>query len=84
MKLHGSTEGNLIAALGSARRFRGLPVHADTFKHWSDVLQHAGLELSSGVATPRGPVEQLVAELKIELTSRPILSGAAPNQQPSR
>jgi hypothetical protein len=70
MKLHGSTEANLIAALRSSRRLHGLIVHPDTLGHWTDVLQHADHELSSGVAMPREPVKQLVAELKVELTSR--------------
>jgi hypothetical protein len=70
MKLHGSTEGNLIAALRSSRRLRGLKVHADTLQHWTDVLKHADHEISSGQAMPREPVMQLAAELRVELTSR--------------
>ena len=70
MKLHGSTEGNLIAALRSSHRLRGLKVHADTLQHWTDVLKHADHELSSGQAMPREPVKQLAAELRMELTSR--------------
>ena len=70
MKLHGSTEGNLMAALRSARRLSGVPVHADTLQHWTDVLKHADHELSSGLAMNREPVKQLMAELKVELTSR--------------
>jgi hypothetical protein len=70
MKLHGSTEGNLIAALCSAHRFRGLKVHADTLQHWTDLLNHADHELLSGQAVPRDPVKQLAAELRTELASR--------------
>jgi hypothetical protein len=70
MKLHGSTEGNLIAALRSSRRLSGVAVHADTLQHWADVLKHADQELSSGLTMNREPVKQLVAELKVELTSR--------------
>ena len=70
MKLHGSTEGNLIAALRSSRRLRGLKVHADTLQHWTDVLMHADHELASGQAMPRDTVQQLAAELRMELTSR--------------
>jgi hypothetical protein len=70
MKLHGSTEGNLIAALRSSRRLRGVAVHADTLQHWTDVLKHAVHELASGLAMNREPVKELVAELKVELTSR--------------
>ena len=70
MRLHGSTEGNLIAALRSSRRLRGLKVHADTLQHWTDVLKHADHELASGQAMPREPVQQLAAELRVELTFR--------------
>jgi hypothetical protein len=70
MKLHGSTEGNLIAALRSSRRLRGLKVHVDTLQHWTDVLRHADHELSSGQAMPRETVQQLAAELRMEITSR--------------
>jgi hypothetical protein len=70
MKLHGSTEGNLIAALRSSRRMRGQKVHADTVQHWTDLLKHADHELSSGQAMPREPVKQLAAELRVELKSR--------------
>jgi hypothetical protein len=38
-------------------------------------------ELSSGATIPSEPVEQLVAELKIELASRPTLTGAARKQE---
>ncbi|MEP7130101.1 MAG: hypothetical protein ABI770_03130 [Sphingomicrobium sp.] len=70
MKLHGSTEGNLIAALRSSRRLSGVTVHPDTLQHWTDVLKHADQELSSGLAMNREPVKELVAELKVELNSR--------------
>jgi hypothetical protein len=70
MKLHGSTEGNLIAALRSLRRMRGQTVHADTVQHWTDLLKYADHELSSGQAMPREPVKQLAAELRVELKSR--------------
>ena len=71
MKLHGSTEGNLIAALRSARRLRGLTVHPDTLQHWTDLLKHADEEILSGQAMPREPMTQLVAELRDELAIRP-------------
>jgi hypothetical protein len=48
MKLHGSTEGNLIAAIRSAGRLRGKPVHADTIRYWADLIRHARQELTAG------------------------------------
>jgi hypothetical protein len=71
MQLHGSTEGNLISAVRSASRLRGHPVHADTIKHWADLLQHARRELSSSAAFPPEPLKRLAAELEVELTRRP-------------
>ena len=71
MQLHGSTEGNLISAVRSASRLRGQPVHADTIKHWADLLQHARRELSLNAALPSEPLQRLVVELEVELTKRP-------------
>ena len=71
MQLHGSTEGNLIAAVRSASRLRGHPVHADTIKHWADLLHHARRELSSTAALPSEHLQRLVAELEDEMAKRP-------------
>jgi hypothetical protein len=71
MQLHGSTEGNLIAAVRSASRLRGQPVHADTIEHWTELLQHARRELSTSAALPSEPLKRLVAELEVEMTNRP-------------
>jgi hypothetical protein len=71
MQLHGSTEGNLIAAVRSASRLRGRPVHADTIQHWADLLDHARRELSTTAALPSQPLQRLVAELEVEMAKRP-------------
>ena len=71
MHLHGSTEGNLIAAVRSASRLRGHPVHADTIKHWADLLHHARKELSTSIGLPAEPLARLVAELEVEMARRP-------------
>jgi hypothetical protein len=70
MKLHGGVEENLVAAVRSARRFRGHPVHADTLRHWNDLLQHARREHAAGLSDNRHSVEQLIIELESELASR--------------
>jgi hypothetical protein len=67
MKLHGSTEGNLSAALISARRLQGVPVHHDTLRYWSNLVQHADEELSACAALPPEPLTRLTAELRSEL-----------------
>ena len=70
MKLHGSTEGNLIAAIRSATRLRGKPVHADTVRYWSDLIGYAHRELSAGFLFPSKALEGLVADLELELARR--------------
>jgi hypothetical protein len=69
MELHGSVEGNLTAAIRSARRLRGHPVHADTLNHWTDLLHEARRELGTGSESTQG-IEQLIADLESELADR--------------
>jgi hypothetical protein len=70
MKLHGSTEGNLIAAIRSAGRLRGKPVHADTIRYWADLIRHARQELTAGFLFPSKALEGLVADLEFEVSQR--------------
>jgi len=70
MKLHGSTEGNLIAAIRSASRLRGKPVHADTIRYWADLIRHARQELTAGFLFPSKALEGLVADLEFEVSRR--------------
>jgi len=70
MKLHGSTEGNLIAAIRSASRLRGKPVHADTIRYWADLIRHARQELTAGFLFPSKALERLVADLEFEVSRR--------------
>lgn len=67
MELHGSIEANLVAAVRSARRLRGHPIHADTLQHWTDLLHQARRQLAAGQARPTGTLKQLVADLETEL-----------------
>lgn len=71
MQLHGSTEGNLIAAVRSAIRLRTQPVHADTIRYWTDLLHHARREISTNAALASESLTRLVAELEVELVKRP-------------
>ena len=70
MELHGSVEDNLMAAVRSARRFRVHPVHADTLKHWDDLLKHARREIESRNGDRRS-LEPLIVELETEIAARP-------------
>lgn len=67
MELHGSIEANLVAAVRSARRLRGHPIHADTLQHWTDLLHQARRQLAAGQACPAETLKQLVADLETEL-----------------
>jgi hypothetical protein len=64
MRIEGSVRANLIAAVASARRWRGRPVHKDTIAYWRALLDHG-----RSVETARlgEPVAELVAELESEL-----------------
>ena len=69
MKLHGSTEGNLISAVRSASRFRGQPVHRDTVHFWADLVAHARTELSVGNSASEH-TQRLLSELDREVDRR--------------
>lgn len=72
MKLHGSVEDNLSAAIRSARRLRGRAIHADTLRYWSELLEHARREriwTASQLSNRRG---KLVLELEGEIAQRTI------------
>jgi len=64
MKLEGSIRANLIAAIASARRLRGRPIHRDTIQYWRALLDHA-----RSTATKPQPemFDDLMAELEVEL-----------------
>ena len=74
MKIDGSIRSNLLSAISSARRWRGQPVHRDTFNHWHGVLEHG----RRAGASPLGePVTELVAELELELRQAKVTDAAA-------
>lgn len=70
MELHGSIEANLAAAIRSARRLSGHPVHADTLSHWTDLLHQARRELGADSAIENEAMKNLVFELESELVQR--------------
>jgi hypothetical protein len=64
MQIEGSVRSNLIAAVASARRWRGRAVHKDTINHWRLLIDHA----RRGTGQPWGEaVSDLVAELETEM-----------------
>lgn len=64
MMIEGSLRSNLQAAVASAKRLRGRPVHDDTIEYWRRLLEYG--RRNSGQALCE-PVTDLVAELETEL-----------------
>ena len=62
MRIEGSVRSNLLAAIASARRWKGKPVHRDTIDHWRRLLDHG-----RSVSGHGEPVGDLVAALELEL-----------------
>jgi hypothetical protein len=76
-KIYGSIQDNLMAAVRSARRLHNHPVHADTLKHWNDLLHYARQELASG-AGDQQLIEALIADLGAAVADR----GRSTNTRP--
>ena len=70
MKLHGTIDANLQAAIASARRLREHPVHADTVQHWRDLLHQARRQLGAEPPEQVAGTAKLIAELEEELAER--------------
>jgi hypothetical protein len=64
MRIEGSVRANLIAAVASARRLRGRPVHGDTIAYWRQLLEYARKVSTQPQAEAFG---ELMAELETEL-----------------
>ena len=67
MKIAGSIHANLRAALQSARRLRGGPVHPDTVDHWSSLVCAAKAEQG---AMDSFKTRELVGDLEHEISAR--------------
>lgn len=69
MEPGGDIHADLKAALGSIRRLRGHPVHADTLRYWHDLVHQARREIG-----PEGPareeMEALIAGIEGALAER--------------
>jgi hypothetical protein len=70
MKLHGSIATNLSAAIDSAKRLRGSPVHNDTLKFWRDLLSCARAEKRALGPDDAAALDPLIAELQSQLAAR--------------
>jgi hypothetical protein len=68
MKLHGTLADNLNAAVRSAERLRGHPVHADTMNFWLELLSLARAQVRSGREVEE--LEPLTGKLQMLLSER--------------
>ena len=64
LRIEGSVRSNLLAAIASARRWRGKQLHQDTIVYWGRLVEHARRAESHGEA-----VGDLLGELEAELAS---------------
>ena len=64
MRMEGTLRSNLLAAIASARRLRGRPVHRDTIDYWQRLLAYGQLNSRQSQCEP---VVDLVAKLEHEL-----------------
>ncbi|MGZ8350037.1 MAG: hypothetical protein ACXWUX_14650 [Allosphingosinicella sp.] len=70
MKLHGTLQQNLSAAVRSAQRLHGHPVHVDTLEYWGELLRHARLQMEAGSTSNRQDLEQILVVLETEIADR--------------
>ena len=70
MELSGTVLENLQAAVTSARRFRGHPVHADTLQFWRDLLGYARQVKADHVADEERRIVEALIQLETELADR--------------
>ena len=70
MKLSGSVLDNLQAAVTSARRFRGHPVHAETLQFWRDLLGYARQVKADQPAEEEQRIDEALVQLETELADR--------------
>jgi hypothetical protein len=68
MELHGTIVDNLQAAVASAKRLRGHPVHKDTVTFWQDLIAQARVEVHEQTQAPE--IESLIVTLEGELADR--------------
>jgi hypothetical protein len=73
MKLHGTLADNLKAAVGSAERLRGHPIHSDTLHFWLELLSHARALVRS--RAQGDDVEHLIGRLQMLLSERGSVGG---------
>ena len=71
MELYGTLTNNLKAAVASARRLQGRPIHRDTLQFWSDLISEVRARRAAGEAADEPEVDQALAELEMVLADSP-------------
>jgi hypothetical protein len=71
MELHGTLASNLKAAVESARRLKGHPIHRDTLQFWSDLISEVRARRTAGEAADEPEVDPALAELEMVLIDSP-------------
>lgn len=64
MRIEGSVRSNLLAAVASAKRWRGQPVHKDTVDHWKRLLEYGRLVSHQPLGEA---VSDVLSELEAEI-----------------
>lgn len=64
MDLEGALTDNLRAAIASATRLRGHPIHKDTLLFWNELLSHARAVQRRARVRDMAELGQLIAELE--------------------
>lgn len=64
MRIEGTLRSNLLAAIASVRRLRGVSVHRDTKDYWLRLAEYGRRNSEQPMSEPVG---DLVAELESEL-----------------
>lgn len=70
MELAGSLRENLDAAVRSARRLRGQPVHKDTLSYWQELLSLSRATKRWEPVEDMMKLEELMATLQEEIALR--------------
>ena len=70
MKLNAAIAEELGAAICSAERLRGSPVHGDTLQFWRDLLGQARAAKRNLAADQAAIIEPLIGHLQCQLAAR--------------
>lgn len=79
MKLRGSLESNLRAALAIAARHQKKQIYTGMLQHWRLLVDEANRQIETGEAESGDELRTLISELQAVLATRRVM-GARPNR----